>query len=170
MAWSIERSATLARIIGSPSKTAQVDGLNQLDAELKVLEREAKAGDGRDYALYERACAVRRRIVVTNPAVETDRIVIVAGGYHNNVDAFGQAETRSGLFPHHRRSVWRLGRTVDKDLRDPNSPELAHQYAKVLNELMSPRRIPIWVRISGRTSHHQTSRQIRERDEELAGW
>ena len=59
-------------------------GLDALAGELAALSREA-AGGGQDYALYERACALRRRAVFANPLLNMDRIVFVAGRYHGNL-------------------------------------------------------------------------------------
>ena len=60
-------------------------GLEALSAELASLDRQAAAGDGQDYALYEQACALRRRVVFANPLLNMDRIVFVAGSWHGNL-------------------------------------------------------------------------------------
>jgi hypothetical protein len=66
-------------------RKGDAEGLDALAAELSALEREARAGSAMDETLYERACALRRRVVFANPLLDVDRLVFVTGRYHGNL-------------------------------------------------------------------------------------
>jgi hypothetical protein len=50
-----------------------------------ALEEGYDAGDPEEYGLYERACALRRKVVCGNPLLDMDRILFVTGGFHWNL-------------------------------------------------------------------------------------
>jgi hypothetical protein len=66
-------------------EAAKPNVLDALEDEWRALATEARKGDGEDYGLYERACALRRRVVFANPLLDMDRLLFVAGKWHHNL-------------------------------------------------------------------------------------